>query len=37
MRRTKMKKSKSRRLFRKTASKVNARNYARAMRGGYRI
>ena len=35
--RYKMKKRRSKNLFRKTARRVNKKNYARPMRGGYRL
>lgn len=35
--RKKMRKSASKKLFRRTARKVNKKNYARPMRGGYRL
>jgi hypothetical protein len=35
--RYKMKKRKSRRMFTRTARKVNRKNYAKPMRGGYRL
>lgn len=35
--RRKMRKSTSKKLFRRTARKVNKKNYARPMRGGYRL
>lgn len=37
MRRKKLSKSKSKRLFRKTARKVNSRNKRKIMRGGIRF
>jgi hypothetical protein len=37
MTRRKMTKRKSKRLFSKTAMKVNKRNHIKPMRGGYRI
>jgi hypothetical protein len=35
--RKRMKKRSSRKLFRKTAKKVHRNNYAKPMRGGYRL
>jgi hypothetical protein len=35
--RYKMRRNKSKKLFRRTARKVNKKNYARPMRGGYRL
>ena len=35
--RRKMRKSHSKKLFRKTARRVNRKNYAKPMRGGYRL
>ena len=35
--RYKMRRYKSKKLFRRTARKVNRKNYARPMRGGYRL
>ena len=35
--RYKMRKRSSRKLFRRTARRVNKKNYARPMRGGYRL
>ena len=35
--RYKMRRRRSRKLFRRTIRKVNKRNYARPMRGGYRL
>lgn len=35
--RYRMKPRRSKRMFRKTAKKVHTRNYARPMRGGYRL
>lgn len=37
MRRRKLKKSKSKKLFSRTAMKVNRKNNVKPMRGGYRI
>lgn len=37
MTRKKMSKKKSKRMFAKTAMKVNKRNHVKPMRGGYRI
>ena len=36
-RRYKMHRKHSRRVFRRTAKRVNRRNYAKPMRGGYRL
>jgi hypothetical protein len=35
--RRRMKRSKSRKIFRRTASKVHRKNHIKPMRGGYRI